>query len=55
MPDDSESTHKARSRGYHTGGVETVISVDDVERQAAAVAQAGLDAERLTALCDASP
>ena len=55
MPDDSESTHKARSRGYHTGGVDTVISVDDVERQAAAVAQAGLDAERLTALCDASP
>jgi branched-chain amino acid transport system ATP-binding protein len=55
MPDDSESTHKARSRGYHPGGVDTVISVDDVERQAAAVAQAGLDAERLTALCDASP
>ena len=55
MPDDSESTHKARSRGYHTGGVDTVISVDDVERQAAAVAQAGLDADRLTALCDASP
>ncbi len=55
MPDDSEGTKKARSRGYHTGGVDTVISVDDVERQAAAVAQAGLDAERLTALCADTP
>ena len=55
MPDDSKSTHKARSQGYHTGGVDTVISVDDVERQAAAVAQEGLDAERLTALCADTP
>jgi len=55
MPDDSESTHKAHSRGYHSGGVETVISVDDVTRQAAAMAQAGLDAEQLTALCEAAP
>ena len=55
MPDDSESTHKARSRGYHTGDVDTVISVDDVERQAAAIAQKGLDAERLTALCAGTP
>jgi len=55
MPDDSERTKKARSRGYHTGGVDTVISVDDVERQAAAAAQEGLDAERLTALCAGTP
>ena len=55
MPDDSESTHKARSRGYHTGGVDAVISVDDVQRQAAAMSREGLDAERLTALCGASP
>jgi branched-chain amino acid transport system ATP-binding protein len=55
MPDDSESTHKARSRGYHTGGVETVISVDDVQRQAEAIAEKGLDAEKLTALCSDEP
>jgi branched-chain amino acid transport system ATP-binding protein len=55
MPDNSESTRKARSRGYHSGGVETVISVDDVQRQAAAVAQEGLDAEYLTSLCAGEP
>lgn len=55
MPDESESTQKARSRGYHTGGVETVISVDDVQRQAEAIAQEGLDAERLVALCKGEP
>ncbi len=55
MPDDSESTHKTHSRGYHSGDVDTVISVDDVQRQAAAMAQEGLDAERLTALCADTP
>jgi branched-chain amino acid transport system ATP-binding protein len=55
MPDNSESTRKARSRGYHSGGVETVISVDDVQRQAAAVAQEGLDAEFLTGLAKGTP
>ncbi len=55
MPDDSESTHKTHSRGYHAGDVDTVISVDDVQRQAAAMAQEGLDAERLTALCADTP
>jgi branched-chain amino acid transport system ATP-binding protein len=55
MPDDSESTQKARSRGYHTGGVDTVISVDDVQRQAEAITQKGLDAGRLMALCTDTP
>ena len=50
-----DSADKARSRGYHTGGVDTVISVDDVQRQAEAIAEKGLDAERLTALCSGSP
>ena len=50
MPDDSESSRKAQSRGYHSGDVSTVISVDDVQRQAEAIAQKGLDAEHLTAL-----
>jgi branched-chain amino acid transport system ATP-binding protein len=55
MPDNSESTRKARSRGYHSGGVQTVISVDDVQRQAAEVAQEGLDGEFLTALTKGTP
>ena len=55
MADDSESSQKAHSRGYHTGGVETVISVDDVQRQAESIAQKGLDAERLTKLCSDTP
>ena len=55
MPDDSDSTHKAQSRGYHTGGVDTVISVDDVQRQAEAMSQAGLDGERLAAICGDTP
>ena len=55
MPDDSESSRKAHSRGYHAGGVDTVISVDDVQRQAEAIAQEGLDAERLTALTNGTP
>jgi branched-chain amino acid transport system ATP-binding protein len=55
MPDDSDSTHKAHSRGYHTGGVDTVISVDDVQRQAEAMSQTGLDGERLAAICGDTP
>ncbi len=55
MADDSESARKAHSLGYHTGGVDTVISVDDVQRQAAAMSQEGLDAEHLTALCSDTP
>jgi len=55
MATESDSSQKARSRGYHTGGVETVISVDDVQREAEAIAQTGLDAERLTGLCGGTP
>ena len=55
MPDDSESSRKARSRGYHSGGVDTVISVDDVQRQAEAIAQEGLDAAHLTGLTNGTP
>ena len=55
MADEPKTKRKTRSRGYHTGGVDTVISVDDVQRQAEAIAQPGLDAERLTALCGDTP
>ena len=36
-----EDTGGTRSVGYHGGSVETVISVDEVNRQAAAIAEAG--------------
>ncbi len=37
--DDREAAEKKRASGYHVGGVETVISVDEVTRQAAAMAE----------------
>jgi len=49
MAEREDTAEKARSRGYHTGGVDTVISVDDVEREAEAIAQA-VDVSRLEAL-----
>src|SRR3546814_13658024 len=42
-------------RGYGQGGVETVISVEDVNRQAAALAGAGIPQWRLAALAGGSP
>ena len=42
-------------RGYGKGGVETVISVEDVNRQAAALAQAGITKEHLAGLCGNTP
>ncbi len=49
MAEREDTTERARSRGYHTGSVETVISVDDVQRQAEAIAQS-VDIARLEAL-----
>src|SRR3546814_20048644 len=42
-------------RGYGQGGVETVISVEDVTRQAAALAGAGIPEGRLAALPGGTP
>ena len=47
---DQES--KARSIGYHLGDVDTVISVDDVAREAQALAADGVDKSTLEGLCD---
>ena len=41
--------------GYHGGGVETVISVDDVNRQAKAMADKGLTKERIAELANNRP
>ena len=50
-----EDTGGTRSVGYHGGSVETVISVDEVNRQAAAIAEAGVEVERIAALADGEP
>lgn len=41
--------------GYHQGSVETVISVEDVNRQAAALAKEGIPAERIAKLANNDP
>ncbi len=50
MADQKESAGKSRSTGYHTGGVETVISVDDVQRQAEEMMTSALTVQELEAL-----
>ena len=46
---------KKAATGYHAGSVETVISVEDVNRQAAALAKEGVSAERIAALANNDP
>ena len=46
---DTSDTGKA-ARGYHGGGVETVISVEDVVREAEKIAEEGPSLERVTEL-----
>ena len=49
-----ESREKKRTTGYHGGSVDTVISVDEVARQAAAIAEE-ITLEQLDALADNDP
>ena len=53
--DDKAEGGKGKSVGYHGGTVDTVISVDEVNRQAAALAEAGVSPERVAQLCGAEP
>ena len=48
-------TGSQQAGGYHAGDVDTVISVEDVNRQAAAIAEAGVPAERVAELAGGSP
>ena len=50
-----EETGGSRSVGYHGGSVETVISVDEVNRQAAAIAAAGVKPETVAGLAKGEP
>ena len=54
MADDIKDGGK-RTRGYGPGGVETVISVDDVERQVGELAQEGPAPATLDALVEGEP
>ncbi len=47
---DNDSERKAGAKGYGDGGVETIISVDEVMRQAAAISDSGPSAEDIAAL-----
>jgi branched-chain amino acid transport system ATP-binding protein len=44
-----------KSRGYHAGSIDTVISVEDVNRQAAAIAEAGVAPGRVEQLAGNDP
>ncbi len=39
MTDEEQPGTREKTRGYHGGGVESVISVEEVTRQAAAIAE----------------
>lgn len=50
-----EKNKMQSSRGYHEGSVDTVISVEDVNRQAAALAKEGVSADKVAALAGGTP
>ncbi len=52
MAEEKNDSAQSRSRGYHGGDVETVISVDDVQRQAEEMMKSKLTEEELEALVE---
>ena len=53
--DGESGTGPGKATGYHGGSVETVISVEEVNRQAAAMAEKGIDRERIAELVGGDP
>jgi branched-chain amino acid transport system ATP-binding protein len=53
--DDTPGKNESKSVGYHGGTVDTVISVEEVNRQAAALAEAGVPPERIAELGGPEP
>ncbi len=53
--DRAGQNQKDRIKGYGSGSVETVISVEEVNRQAAAIAEAGVPAGRVAELAGPEP
>ena len=54
MTDETPREERKKASGYHGGGVEAVISVDEVTRQAAAIAE-DISLEQLDALANNKP
>jgi len=50
-----DDNNKKTASGYHEGSVETVISVEDVNRQAAALAKEGVSVDRVASLAKKAP
>ena len=55
MAGSGEQQAKSRAAGYHAGAVDAVISVDEVNRQAAAIAEAGVPPGRVAELVEGEP
>ena len=55
MSEKPRSGPPKRARGYHAGGVDTVISVDDVVREASRIADRGPSKEEVARLCGGEP
>jgi branched-chain amino acid transport system ATP-binding protein len=51
----AEHQDRAAARGYHGGGVDTVISVEEVNRQAAQIAQTGVSRDEIAGLVKGEP
>ncbi|MGI9374287.1 MAG: ABC transporter ATP-binding protein [Hyphomicrobiales bacterium] len=52
---DKKTPDKKKATGYHMGGVDTVMSVEDVAREAEKIAEEAPKAEELAALCTDGP
>ena len=52
---DTGNSGNHKSRGYHQGSVDTIISVEDVNRQAAAIAEAGVPEGKVAELAGHKP
>lgn len=55
MSEQTGTGNSPRTRGYGSGGVSTVISVDDVVKQARAIAEEGPSVAELDAMCAGEP
>ncbi len=55
MADTDGAPAKAKARGYHMGDIETVISVEDVAREAQKIAEEGPKPEEIAALAGPEP
>jgi branched-chain amino acid transport system ATP-binding protein len=55
MSEPENGPARPRTTGYHAGKIDTVISVEDVNRQAALIAQAGVPPERVAELAGGQP